>query len=396
MNNFDVTIIGGGVAGYFAAIKLLEKNSELNILILEKQSAPLQKLLTTGSGACNFTHKGTPDDFLVKYGKNGQFLRNAFYSYFVEDIVAYFEEHGIETYCREDGKYFPRSMKAHDIKELFIRQTSTCTTQLNEKVLDIQTDKDIFTIHTEKNTYYTHSVVIATGGKSFPKTGSTGDGYSLAENLGHSIVQVKPSLASVFCDNHALGEFSGIAFENAKILHKKINKTYKGSLLITHKGFSGPVIIDNSRDFNKGDIIYISFTQARRDEIDSYLKEMKQEVIVSALKKFEIPRKLAHFLCNELQIDSTKKIGEVSYKNIERLISNIVSYPIEISNIESFDSCMCTCGGVSLRDINPKTFESKIVANLYFLGEVLDIDGDSGGYNLQAIWSQAALFAKNF
>ncbi len=398
MKQYDIAIIGGGVAGYFAAIKLLEKQLPYSIVIFEKESQSLQKLLTTGSGACNFTHSGSIDDFLNHYGKNGQFLRNAFNTFFVNDIIDFFEENNIKTSCREDGKYFPSSMKAMEIKKLFLKKTEKITTINNCAIAAIKKKDDIFIISTQDIEYSASNVIIATGGKSFPKTGSTGDGYIFAQEFCHTIVNPKPSLASVYCNNHELSELSGNAFPHASITIKNGNKTttYTGALLITHKGFSGPVIIDNSRNLSNGDTIQIAFVKEKRDVFEKHLLESKQETIQTAIKKYSIPKKMVSFFCDKAGIDSSKKIAEISKKNIIDFVSLLVSYQISISNIESFDSCMCTAGGVSLKEVNPKTFESKLVSGLYFLGEVLDIDGDSGGYNLQAIWSECAIFSDNF
>ncbi len=395
MNTFDAIIIGGGVSGFFSAIKLLECNEKISILILEKENTPLKKLLTTGSGACNFTHTGSLDDFLLKYGNNGQFLRNAFNNYFVDDIVYFFENNGVRTMCRDDGKYFPSSMKAKEIKDLFLSKLKNISIHVDEAVTEIKKNDTVFSLTTCKNVYHSKAVIIATGGKSFPHTGSTGDGYIFAKSFGHTVIPLKPSLASIYCDNHTLSCMSGISFSEAKVCISK-KKAFSGPLLITHKGFSGPVIIDNSRNFSIGETITISFIQEKRENLESYLKEIKNEVLGNALKKYAIPKKLIQLFCERLSIDPQKKLGEVSHKNISLLLDLITAYSVKIDNIEGYDTCMCTAGGLSLKEVNPKTFESKIVSGLYFLGEVLDIDGDSGGYNLQAIWSECALFAENF
>ncbi len=398
MKQYDIAIVGGGVAGYFAAIKLLEKNDSLNILLLEKETEPLKKLLTTGSGACNFTHEGSIDDFLLRYGKNGQFLRNAFYTFFVKDIVSFFEHNGINTTCRDDGKYFPKSMKASEIKEFFIKLTKNVDIKLHCSVNDITKEGDSFTVSTQKGLYNAKNVLITTGGKSFPKTGSTGDGYIFAKKLGHTIIDTKPALASVFCKNHELSNLSGISFSSVKISHCVNNKTqtFTGPLLITHKGYSGPVIIDNARNFIQSEALSISFILEKKEALERALREKPTETLLNALKNYAIPKKMIQLFSDISTVDCNKKICEISTKKIQALIMLLTDYHITISSVEGFETCMCTAGGVSLKEINPKTFESKVLEGLYFLGEVLDIDGDSGGYNLQAIWSECALFAENF
>lgn len=392
---YDIAIVGGGPAGYFSAIKLLEKDPSLQILLLEKGEKSLKKLLLSGSGACNFTHSGSIDDFLQKYGSNGRFLRNAFYEYFNDDFVDFLESNGVQTHCRDDGKYFPKSMKVIDIKNLFLEKTRAVTTKLSCEVTYIETDGEDFTIKTIQNKDFTaKKILITTGGKSVPSTGSTGDGYSFAQHFGHTIITPKQSLASVYSKNFELSECSGISFENALV--KKDKKLFKGSLLITHKGLSGPVIIDNSRNFYVNDTVFVSFIPETIENFEKKLRDNQNETLFQGIKQYSIPKKLLQYFCDSLNINLAKKIAEISSKKIRQLAEKLIAYPFNITGIEGFESCMCTAGGVSIKEVNPKTFESKLCPNLYFLGEVLDIDGDSGGYNLQAIWSSASLFAKNF
>lgn len=394
IKQYDLAIIGAGPAGYFSAIKLLEKNPQMTIVLFEKCANPLQKFLITGNGACNFTHSGTIDDFLKKYGNNGRFLQNGFYYYFNEDFVDFLESNGIKTFCRDDGKYFPKSMKATEIKALFLEKTKTITTKFGTSVSNVSKIDNIFKIHTNNEDFFAENVLITTGGKSVPSTGSTGDGYELAKNFGHTIIQPKQSLASVYSKNFELAECSGISFENASLKIGK--KQYHGALLITHKGLSGPLIMDNSRNFYVNDVLKISFIHETIDAFENNIRQNKNETILSSLKQYSIPKKLIQFFCNKFSIDIDKKIAEISNKSIKSLAESLIAYPFTITGIEGFESCMCTAGGVSIKEINPKTLESKLVQNLYFIGEVLDIDGDSGGYNLQAIWSESALFAEYF
>ncbi len=403
--HYDVAIVGGGIAGFFAAIQLLEKHPQLHILLIEKNDKPLKKLLVTGSGACNFTHTGTIDDFLKKYGNNANFLRNAFYHYFNNDVIDFFESNGIKSLCREDGKYFPESMRATDIKHLFLNKTKSITKAYSCQVTHIEKNEETFLIHCEsaldKSTkcITAKNLVITTGGCSFPKTGSTGDGFLFANQFGHTVVQPRPALAAVECKNHRLADFSGIAFTKIQLTHSRQSKkiaTYTGSLLVTHKGISGPVIIDNSRYFEVGDILQIRFLDSTNERLEAELRQNQHISLLVALKSYELPKKLISFFTESCDLDQTKKICEISKKKIAALVELILHFSVEIAHIESFETCMVTAGGVSLKEVNPKTFESRLVPNLYFLGEVLDIDGDSGGYNLQAIFSECALFASMF
>ncbi len=394
---YDFIIVGGGVAGFFTAIKIFEQDSNSKILILEKNTDPLKKLLITGSGACNFTHTGSINDFLLKYGKNSKFLRNAFYHYFNDDVVKFFDSNGVKTFCREDGKYFPKSMKATDIKALFLNKTKNATIKYNSAVDEIsKVDDKYFCVYSGEKSYNATNVVITTGGCSFPGTGSTGDGARLAKKLGHTVVPLKPALANIESKNHPLVEFSGVAFEKAIVHHYQNNKKvkqYSGSLLITHKGLSGPVIIDNSRDFMKDDVLKLGFLGMTRHEFDEHIKRCKDVTIMSALREFDMPKKMLHYFIEMIEAEPFTNVCNISNKKLNVLSEQLCEFAIPITKIESFPTCMVTAGGVSLKEVDKKTMQSKLVDNLYFIGEVLDIDGDSGGYNLQAIFSESALFA---
>ncbi len=391
-------IVGGGVAGFFTAIQILEHNNRSKVLILEKNKEPLKKLLITGSGACNFTHAGSIDEFLQKYGKNGKFLRNAFYTYFNDDIVSFFNRNGVKSYCRDDGKYFPKSMKASDIKAMFIEKTKTATVKFSQPVDDIKkVDDEYFCVYSGEQVHKGKNVVITTGGLSFKGTGSTGDGYELAKKLGHTIAPLKSGLANVELKEHKLSEFSGIAFNNAIVSDYRSNKKlkqYNGALLITHKGLSGPVVIDNSRDFEAGDVLKLNFLGIARHEFDKHIKRSKDITIMSALRDFDVPKKMLHYFIEQIGAEPFMNVCNISNKKLNILSELLCDYMIEITKLESFSTCMVTVGGVSLNEVDRKSMQSKLVSGLYFVGEVLDIDGDSGGYNLQAIFSEAALLAK--
>ncbi len=395
MAMYDIAIVGGGVAGFFCAIQLL-KNNKGTIIILEKNDRPLKKLLITGSGACNFTHSGTIDEYMNKYGDNAKFLKNAFYNFFVDDIVSFFENEGIKTLCRDDGKYFPSSMKASEIKDLFLHLTRNVKIMYNYQVSSVKKSIGGFTIASHDNTVQSKNVVIATGALSFPGTGSSGDGYTIAKSFKHTITRLKPSLANIKCVEHKLSAFSGISFQNAKLKHTINNKTsiYTGPLLLTHTGLSGPLIIDNSRYLEVGDSLSISFIGVNKELFESMIREKPLISINTFIKDMQIPKKMVQYFCEMNNIDIDKKIGEISLKSIRILASLLCEYKITVSEIEGFETCMCTNGGVCLNEVNPLSFESKLQKGLYFLGEVLDIDGDTGGYNLQAIWSECVLCAK--
>lgn len=395
---YDVIIIGAGPAGLFVAANIKNKK----VLIIEKNKTPGKKLKLSGAGQCNYTNNCEINELLQKYGDKGRFIKTALYNFTNQNTINFFKENGLDSIIREDNKVFPYSFKAADVLNVLIDCTKHAEMLLNTSVDKVSYDenKKLFYIKTDTATYACHNLIISTGGKSYPNTGSTGDGYRFAESLGHSIVEPKPALTPVYVENYQFNELSGISFESIKISLFKNNKKTKeftGDLLFTHVNISGPVIINNSRYMEAGDILKINFTSfINEDEFRIYFENLissSKTNIKTALKELNLPKRLIEKVLQLCSVDENLSCSQLNKNSRKNLMELLSAYPMEIRNLGDYNIAMVTKGGVSTREINQKTMESKKIPRLYFAGEVVDYDGDTGGFNIQGAFSTAKLVA---
>jgi predicted Rossmann fold flavoprotein len=397
---YDLIVVGGGPAGIFASI-YAAKNG-LSVALLEKKNSIGKKILVSGSGKCNLTHQGEVNDFLNRYGENGKFLKKALYNYKVADLIAFIELKGLKMTVMENGKFFPETMKSTDVLDILIKELSSfgVDTFTNTSVLSAIKEDGVFKVVTEKKNFSGKNLLLSTGGKSYPTTGSEGDGYRIAKNFGHSIVEPRPALTPVYVNDYPYADLSGISFKDSKIeLYrdgKKI-KEHSGDILFTHNNLSGPGIIDFSRYFKKGDILYVNFIgkeaeNLSRDFIEASSKNGKQSV-KRFLSGYREPERFLKKLFKMLGIEDDTKLSELSKQNRSLLVNKLSKHEFVVSKLGNFDVAMATAGGVSLKEVSPKTMESKLIKGLFFAGELLDIDGDTGGFNIQAACSMGVLVA---
>ena len=395
---YDVIIIGAGPAGLFAAANIKNKK----VLIIEKNKTPGKKLKLSGARQCNYTNNCEINELLQKYGDKGRFIKTALYNFTNQNTINFFKENGLDSIIREDNKVFPYSFKAADVLNVLIDCTKHAEILLNTSVDKVSYDENmkLFYIKTDTATYACHNLIISTGGKSYPNTGSTGDGYRFAESLGHSIVEPKPALTPVYVENYQFNELSGISFESIKISLFKNNKKTKeftGDLLFTHVNISGPVIINNSRYMEAGDILKINFTSfINEDEFRIYFENLissSKTNIKTALKELNLPKRLIEKVLQLCSVDENLSCSQLNKNSRKNLMELLSAYPMEIRNLGDYNIAMVTKGGVSTREINQKTMESKKIPRLYFAGEVVDYDGDTGGFNIQGAFSTAKLVA---
>lgn len=391
---YDTIITGAGPAGLFSAIHASSTGKK--IIILEKKSNAGKKLLLSGSGQCNFTHTGNIAEFIKHYGNGSNFVKPALSAFSNNDLVEFFELHGIKTLAREDGKIFPASMKALDILELLLKLCRDYSVEIkyNTQVQNVSHNGTEFTISAGGETFLAMNFVIATGGNSYPATGSSGDGFRLASSLGHSIAEITPALTPLYMQDYKLEDLSGISLKRSRIIITRCNRKItsgKGDILFTPKGLSGPGILDLSRYVRNGDRITISLTDRSIQEIESLLPEaLKNEgkkSVRNILKIFELPERLIESLLASVSVEPSKKAGEISKAERNLIINYINEFPFEVKEKGDFTVAMATAGGVTRNEIDRKTMESRLVKGLYFAGEVTDIDGDTGGYNIQWAFS---------
>ncbi len=400
MKIYDLIVVGGGPAGIFASI-YAAKNG-LSVALLEKKSNIGKKILASGSGKCNLTHQGEVNDFLNRYGENGKFLKKALYNYKGDDLVNFIEFKGLKMIVMENGKFFPETMKSTDVLDILTEELNSLgvDTFIDTSVLSAIKEDDVFKVVTEKKNFLGKNLLLSTGGKSYPATGSEGDGYRIAKHFGHSIVEPRPALTPVYVNDYPYADLSGISFKNSKIeLYrdgKKI-KEHSGDILFTHNNLSGPGIIDFSRYFKKGDILYVNFIgkeaeSLSREFIEASGKNGKQS-IKRFLSGYRVPERFLKKVFKMLGIEDDTKLSELSKQNRSLLVNQLSRHEFVISKLGNFNVAMATAGGVSLKEVSPKTMESKLIKGLFFAGELLDIDGDTGGFNIQAACSMGVLVA---
>lgn len=394
---YDVIIIGGGPAGLFSALSISNKK----VLLMEKNASLGKKLLITGLGQCNYTNNCSRDELLTHYGSRGRFLKPALYKFSNNDAMNFFKLNGVDSIVRDDDKVFPSSFKAEDILNVLIKKCKEngVTIKCNSKADSVNYDaeKKLFSIKSKDTIYECKFLIISTGGKSYQHTGSTGDGYKFAERFGHTIEEVKPSLTPVFIKNYSFQDLSGISFENIKVAlyrsNKKINE-FTGDMLFTHRNISGPVIINNSRYIKAGDVLKFNFTNY--DNSEEFKKVYEEKLASSSsgrlnvktiIKDLNLPKRFLDKIMSMAEISDDVICSQLN-KNRRKILLNLLSnYEMTVECLGYYNIAMATTGGVSTSEINSKTMESKLINNLYFAGEVMDMDGDTGGYNIQAAFS---------
>ena len=386
-------ILGAGQAGLACGIAAARCGEQVDIL--EKNSQPGVKLRRAGSGQCNLTHGGPIDDFLNHYGntKQSRFVKPALFAFPNSETVRFFEQYGVPLFEREDGKVFPRSLYSGDILRTLLEQLETNGGHLHTDI-EIQTVRrtgDGFCVDTNRGTFSSNRLTIATGGMSYPQTGSTGDGYRYAELFGHPIIPPHPALTPVIVERYPFADASGISFDNVPIdvfrNGKKIRHG-RGDVLLTHRGLSGPGILDLSRFLQPPDTLRLPICH-NVSGLESLLTGKKR--LKNALAPLGIPDRLLLLFLSELGISPETLATEVDRDARHQLKRSLEGFPFVIKCLGGFDEAMATCGGVALDEVNRQTLESRLVSGLFFCGEVLDIDGDTGGYNIQFALSSGFL-----
>ena len=404
-----VIVIGGGPAGMMSAITAAENGNE--VLIIEKMPSFGRKLLITGKGRCNITSSLYMSEFIKNTPGNGMFLYSAFQNYTNKDIIEFLKREGLEVKEERGNRIFPVTDKSSDVLECFIKRMKELNikTKLNTRVEKILIKNyEVMGVRTNNEIIQADKIILATGGKSYPLTGSTGDGYEIAENIGHTITEIKPSLVPLeIYEKDECKKLQGLSLRNVKIKIENIEKKKEiyedfGEMIFTHFGISGPTVLSGSAHLvkykdietllkNKKIKLIIDLKPALSEEqLDNRIlrdfKEFKNKCYKNSLDKL-LPKKLIPLIIELSKIDENKKVNEITKEERKRLIHLIKSFEITIKGFRPVEEAIITCGGINIKEINPKTMESKLIKNLYFAGEIIDVDSYTGGFNLQIAYS---------
>lgn len=440
---YHTAIIGAGAAGLFAGACLA--GSGKRTAILEKNAKPGRKLLMAGSGQCNLTHSGSIKEFIGHYGPSGKAVRTVLYRFNNEQTMAFFEERGVPLFAREDGKVFPRSLRGQDVLDALLRtcgggNTDICAGNAGRSStagscgsgeadfgggglagscggVDLfcsapvrsfakREDGLFFVVREDGAELLASNVIVTTGGCSYPTTGSDGGFFSVLEALGLSLVPPRPALVPIFTADYPYSELSGISFSPAQVIlsggkNGKKEAELTDDLLFTHRGFSGPAVLNSSRFARPGHTVTVNYLPGRgRQEIDALLKSSVQGTgcqLITLLSGLfpSLPKRFLELLCVRAETAPPQKAAQLSGTQLKALAAFLTEDRHTITGLGGFSNAMVTAGGVALSEVELKTMQSKAIPGLYFAGEVLDVDGDTGGYNLQFAFSSAQLAASS-
>lgn len=398
-----VVVIGGGAAGLMAAV--IAGREGAKVTLLEKMNYVGKKMGITGKGRCNITNASDMSEFIKNTPGNGKFLYGAYERFTNEDLLQLLHDTGLETKVERGGRVFPASDSALDVRNTFMKLMKHygVDVHLEEPVKKLLVDDGVVTgVVTDKETYHADAVVIATGGKSYPATGSTGDGYILAAQIGHTITDIRPSLVPIVTEESWVKDLMGLSLRNVElsvVAKNKVQAKMFGEMMFTHFGITGPIVLSLShtvgklmRKKNIGTIgLDINLKPALSPEtLDKRLQKdfdlYSKKQLINGMKDL-LPSRLIPLIIELAGIDPQKPINQISKEERQQIGYMLQHMPLTVKGLRPVEEAIVTAGGISLKEFNPKTMESKLVKGLYGAGEVLDIDAFTGGYNLQAAFS---------
>lgn len=388
-----VVIIGAGPAGLMCATESC-KNKENKIVLLDRNEKVGKKLYITGKGRCNVCNKTTKEEVLNNIVNNSKFLFTSINQFSPDDTISFFESNGTKLKVERGNRVFPVSDKSSDISKTFLKvlNKDNVEIKLNQIVKKIKKTVNGFDIQTDKQKFQADILVIATGGKSYSVTGSKGDGYKFAKDLGHIVIGISPALVPINLKDYD-GSLAGLSLKNVEVSLKINNKKYSqfGEMLFTHKGVSGPIILTLSSLINKFDLedvlLNIDLKPALSlEKLDERLlrdfKEYKSKILKNYLKEL-LPNSLIEIFIKKGNLNSNIPLCNINKEMRKNIIYLLKNFSFKVKSLEDIEYAIVTSGGVNVKEINPKTMESKLVSHLFFVGEVLDLDAFTGGFNIQ-------------
>ncbi|MUU78753.1 BaiN/RdsA family NAD(P)/FAD-dependent oxidoreductase [Winogradskyella endarachnes] len=395
----DIIIVGGGAAGFFAAINIAEQQPNLSVAILERGKEGLQKVKISGGGRCNVTHaEFIPSELVKNYPRGEKELLGPFHSFMTGDTIAWFEERGVELKIEDDGRMFPVSNSSQTIIDCFLHEAQKHNVEVlyNHSVKAIKANELDFTIETSSEIIQCNKLVVATG--SNPKI------WQLLEDLGHTIIQPVPSLFTFDIKDKRIKDIPGVVAKNVEIKVVGTDLESNGPLLITHVGMSAPAILKLSafgavelakRNYNfkiEVNFICLDFNSCL-DEIKNFKQVFAKKTLVNSTQ-FDLPKRLWKQLVLAANINENERWADINKQQLENLAAQLTRAVFQVTGKSTFKEEFVTAGGVDLKDVNFKTFESKRVPSLYFAGEVINVDAVTGGFNFQNAWTGAYIVSK--
>lgn len=401
-----ICVIGAGPSGIVAAGMAGSRGKD--VTLIEKNERIGKKLFITGKGRCNITNNAPIEDFFDNVMKNKNFLYSSFYSFTNKDILNLLETYGLKTKIERGNRIFPASDKSSDVIKAFEKflLSNDVKLMLNTNVQSIEIKDEKFVIKTKNDEMIFDKLIISTGGESYPSTGSTGDGYRFAEKLGHHVTEIKPSLVPIEIQESWIKDLQGLSLKNVTLSAYIKNKTlYEefGEMIFTHYGISGPIVLSMSNYLHKYINGKISLAIDLKPALDMnklddrILRDFQlynNKQIKNALDDL-LPQKIIPLIISLSEIEPEKPVNQITKEERINLLNSIKKFPLTFKSFRPIEEAIVTSGGVSTKEINPSTMESKIVPGLFFAGEVVDVDALTGGYNLQIAYSTGYLAGIN-
>ncbi|MDD5495865.1 MAG: NAD(P)/FAD-dependent oxidoreductase [Candidatus Omnitrophica bacterium] len=401
----NIAVIGAGPAGCMAAIRAAESGK--NVVLIERNDSIGKKLMITGKGRCNLTNTASIDTFIKKFGKTGKFFRSAFFTFFNDDLIEFFRAKGLELKAERQGRVFPVTDKSRSVVEVLEKYLAENTVDVlyNTRITGIERKGKYFTLICDNTlNIEAKKVIITTGGASYRATGSTGDGFTVAEEMGHAVIPLKPALVPLKTKEGWVKDLQGLGLENVRLTFrcgdKKITSDV-GEAMFTHFGISGPLILDLS-----GDIVSFLETHKeihltidlkpglRKEQLESKFVNkfiVKGSIQIKNLMQDILPKRMIPVFLALLKIKSEKLTNQITKEERRSIIDTLKAFPLTVTGSLPIEEAMVTGGGVSVKGIDPRTMESRIIPGLYFAGEVIEGAAPSGGYNLQQAFSTGYL-----
>lgn len=399
MQHADVIVVGGGAAGMFAAIHAADAGAK--VLLLEKNQRLGRKLAITGKGRCNVTNNCPPEEVLAQVPRNAKFLYSAICGYTPEKVMAFFEANGCPLKTERGGRVFPVSDKSASIQQALDRAMRRASVQVEQAAVTclICEDGACIGVQTKSGRHLAPAVIVATGGCSYPLTGSTGDGYRFAQQAGHEITQPRGSLVPLEEDGDWCAQMQGLSLRNVelKLLNRKGKTAFSGfgELLFTHFGLSGPIVLSASAHMKPGEPYRVVLDLKPALDVQKLDARLLRDFEKYQNRNFEnalsdlFAAKMIPVILARSGIAPDKKVNSITRAERRALLELTKGFTIEIAGLRPVEEAIITAGGVKVKQVQPATMESKLLPGLYFAGEVLDCDAYTGGYNLQIAWSTA-------